>query len=211
MKTYVTIPQLVKSGIELTEHQKKQIFEAKEMAEKVSQFHPAIVLINLSNEDGKEYFERPHVFLDLPEENPYKIEVMQNWNGQYIFARHSSSLPYITMEDESRHDKTADLNKMKVLSAKKIAAQVQAIEESYIELCAISAGRQTIVHNFKRSLEGLDVHWWNDDTKGYVDRGGLRYEFSIEANGYISQRIKNVTYTETLETFLKMSDNKLLG
>lgn len=211
MKTYVTIPQLVKSGIELTEYQKKQIFEAKEMAEKVSQSHPATVLINLSNEDGKEYFERPQVFLELPEEKPYKIEVMLNWNGQYIFARRSSSLPYITMEDETRNDKTADLNKMKVLSAKKIAAQVEAIGATYIELCALSAQREKEVYDFKKSLEGLDVHWWNDDTKGYIKRGGLRYEFTIEPSGNIYQRIKITAYSETLETFLKMSDNKLLG
>lgn len=60
---------------------------------------------------------------------------------------------------------------------------------------------------FRKSLEGQNVHYWSDKNRGSIERNGLTYEFEISRNA-ISTRIKLTAYKSDLESFLQLSDNK---
>lgn len=53
------------------------------------------------------------------------------------------------------------------------------------------------------------ITWNKDRTKGFISKGGLRYSFSIESSGYISENWeREICLSSNLETFLAIADNK---
>ncbi|MBU1078331.1 MAG: hypothetical protein KKH98_13625, partial [Spirochaetes bacterium] len=110
---------------------------------------------------------------------------------------------------------TAHLNKMKVLSAKKVNEQLKAIDNYTLELERLEYEYSLNISNFIKSVQNeknLVWHYNYDKTKkisGKIERNGLVFSFSFGTNGYIKQNIKiHYAINENLDTFKKLSDNK---
>lgn len=209
MNIYYKLEDFKALNLDINEYQKGEIIKANKLAEEVSKFHPATMVIEVEKYGTGIYYEQPHVFLDQPNVD-YKVTIRYlDYNKHYSISEYNGfgRMDYITPHDKHKNDFTNNLNKIGKLSAKKIQDYLNAIEQTYKALTTLSNERIKKVEAFKKKLEGLPVNFWNEGRNGQFSRGGLNYYFSIEDNGYIKEEIRT-DFVSGLDSFLKMSDNK---
>lgn len=104
-------------------------------------------------------------------------------------------------------------NKVGKATRKSLQAWVDYLLEIEMKKQEIINEKTQEVDEFLVSLKPYEalIKWDKDKTTGNIVRGGLRYEFSIDNTGYISQKWeKHYMSGNTLEIFMKASENKLL-
>jgi len=147
-----------------------------------------------------------------------KYRVMKDYTGhinffKYPFKKYNNIDSY--KKNQIVEKFTANLNKMKVLSVKKVNERLRAIDGYILELEQLEHEYSLNIDNFIKSVQNeknLIWHYDYDKIKkigGKIERNGLTFSFSFDTNGYIKQNIEiHYSTDENLDTFKKLSDNK---
>jgi uncharacterized protein YfcZ (UPF0381/DUF406 family) len=206
----VSLQEFMSMHIENRDHKSSYLQTAKELAEQVSQFLPVEVTVQISEEDGKFYFEQANVSIIHPE-----LELIisySTYNKKYsIWCRSIDRLKNITHYTRSsmRKDLT-EPNNIGVLTLKKLQAWIQYYESYYALLKAADTDNGNKKDAFLRSLEGQPVEWFNKGTHGRIVKNGLEFSFTITET-YVSTKIEvHYSSNKDLSTFLALADNKLI-
>ncbi len=100
------------------------------------------------------------------------------------------------------------INKMCALTTKKIAQHIEVANKIYLEAKKVDETNGGEVQQFLKSIEGLPVKWWSNNTKGEIIKNGIVLKFEIN-DGFVSKKIE--TYYQvpsTVESFLALSNNQ---
>lgn len=189
------------------------VTDAMKLAEEVSTFYPAMVMVNYSkNKAGSPqyHFEHAYVFLIHPMLQ-IKIEFNQHKKKYSIFClscnevnEHLSGYDIQAIQEEQNEP-----NQIGILNDKKLKRWIEYWERVYDKMKEKNAANGDKIKAFIDSLAGLDVHWWDDNKRGSVTRNGIVFTFEI-VNNHVATEIKlEHRYNKDLSTFLKLSDNAL--
>ena len=155
---------------------------------------------------------------DLAESEDGFITVRRSTYGkvQYDFYLQYRNLPYVDYntykwltEAENAPKKPQNVG---VLNSSKIQAWIDYLMAIHAQLLAKSNERQQKVIEFKKKAEaaGMVLRVDTYETRGEINKNGLVYRVEIDhKSGYIVERIeKDYSTGNSLETFLKLADNK---
>jgi len=145
--------------------------------------------------------------------------IRRGYDGN-IYAHRKEYAHYPNVSSSTRGEVYAKYkgDNMKVLTAKKLQAKLDAENASESELEAKEKEAQDKINAFLKSIDGLGFKFSREDYKdekspiksGELVKNGVEFEFTISQDGYISKKIKiHYAVDNTLENFLKLSDNKL--
>jgi hypothetical protein len=182
--------------------------EAIDLANEVSQFFRAVPVFSVSEYEGKEYFE--HAAVRLVTGDALDIQVAKGWKGKYSF--HSQAIH--TLKNIKHNDKVREAKKLTepkqvgVLTRKKIEDWIRYETELYNLLKIENDKNRSEIETFLSSLEGLPVHWWNNNKSGEIIKNGIKLSFTI-GETYVSKKLE-IYYEvpDSLSSFLSLSDNK---
>jgi hypothetical protein len=194
--------------LDLSDYQSKGLTETIKLSEQVNQFYPCEVVLNFSEYDNKEHYEHAD------------IKMIYKDIAFYItYWKHKKK--YVIYEDTLRTFKNVDNYAIKrikegldepqnigVLSTKKLINwfeyHIAVIEEASKYNDKNGAEKEA----FLKSIEGLPVNWYNNNKQGEIVQNGIKFSFTI-GETYISKKIEVYHQaSNTLETFLKLSNNK---
>jgi hypothetical protein len=205
----VSIQEFMSMHIENRDHKSTYLQTAQELAQQVSQFIPAEVIVQVSDEDDKFYFEQAQTRIIHPQ-----LELLisySTYNKKYsIWCRSIDHLRNVTQYTRSQvKQQLTEPNRIGVLNLRKLQDWIQYYENFYRllqEHDTENAGKKIA---FLRSLDGLPVEWISEGSRGRVLRNGLVFSFTISET-YVDTRIE-VHYAcyRDLETFLALADNRL--
>ena len=208
MKTY-TLEQLKEKKVSLSEYNQKEIDTTIELAKKISEFSPAEPIFYLSEEDGKFFFE--HTAGAKLEHASLSIFVRHNQYSKkyHVICDSIDRLPNVDMHTKNDVLKsiTAPVT-IGVLSTKKINDWVRYYEQVYAKLTEKSAQHGSKIDEFLKSIEGMDVHWWDNKKQGEIIRNGIRFRFKIGTESVSKEIDIHYNVPATLDSFLHLSDNK---
>lgn len=205
----VSLQKFMSMHIENRDHKSSYLQTAQEIANQVSQFLPAEVTVQVSEENGKFYFEQANTRIIHPE-----LELIisySTYNKKYsIWCRSIDTLKNITHYTRSSVRKElTEPNNIGVLSLKKLQAWIHYYETYYALLKAADTDNGKKKDAFLRSLEGHPVEWFNKGTHGRIVKNGLEFSFTISET-YVSTKIEvHYSCNKDLSTFLALADNKL--
>ena len=206
----VSLQEFMSMHIENRDHKSSYLQTALEIAEQVSRFLPTEVTVQISEEDGKFYFEQANTRI-LQAELELIISY-STYNKKFsIWCRSIDTLKNITHFTRSsvRKDLT-EPNNIGVLSLKKLHAWIQYYESYYALLKAADTENANKKDAFLRSLEGQSVELFNKGTHGRIVKNGLEFSFTISET-YVSTKIEvHYSCNKDLSTFLALADNKLI-
>lgn len=187
----------------------REIDAAVALGEQVSKFYPTNVLVSMSevkDHPGTFVYEYTDVYIV----HPLKIRISKDWKGKYqIFAWAMHGLKHVSQNRKDQASRSiGEPQQIGVLTKNKISQWITHWEQVYAALKTENDAAASRIQAFRDSLKGLPVHWHGtEQTRGAIEMGGLQFDFHIE-DTMVSTWIK-VTAISSLETFLKMSDNKL--
>lgn len=205
MKTY-TIQQVNKNL--LSEYENKHLIETLKTSEQVNAFYPCEVILNFSEEDGKEYYKYS--------------EIKMIYKGYDFYIKYwEQKKKFIIYEDFTRTLKNIDrhiLGNIKanikepqqigVLSLKKLLSWFEYHLSVIEEAIKYNENKGNEKEAFLKSIEGLPVKWWNEGKSGEIVKNGIVFSFTI-GETYISKKIEiNYKVSNDLNEFLKLADNK---
>ena len=193
--------------IVLNDFEQKTVNQYKEEANEISKFFPASVYVEISEFEGRKYFDYCTINIDNT-----NINVLHS-----IYPKpHYHFYSVLTFQNLTKYDIDAirkqfeTPQKVGVLSLKKIQSWINYLN-SVDEVCKVENDKyKNEIDLFLKSIEGLPVKW-NGSKKGEIIKNGIVFEFEISET-YVSKKIK-VHYKpeNTLENFLKLSDNQYKG
>jgi hypothetical protein len=146
--------------------------------------------------------------------------VKRNYNGHvYIIRKDWPRYENVSSSTQSEVSKKIQTsNNVKVITQKKLQRLLDETKAYHMELERLEEEAQEKINVFLETLKGLDVKYSREDYNnpkskikgGEVIKNGLEFSFTIGQDGYISKKIeKHYSVDNTLENFLKLSDNKL--
>lgn len=192
------------------EYIKNQIQKAKDFSKEVSQHYGNETLIDLSEQDGKLYYERSECKL-----NHEYLELRINYRKKYYIS--CPSIPklknvshYTVTEQEKKLVKPNDIG---VLNTKKIQQWIKYYEALYYACEQIDTAnlmkKTTFLHELRDLTKDLEIKWFKDGTQGEIEKNGIIFKFEINEE-YISKKIELSYKVENdLQSFLNLADNKL--
>lgn len=188
---------------ELTKYQLEHKAKAEKLADEVAEFG---YKTEVNREDDCSYYQT----LFTADGNEYKIN--RDWHGYIDIHEH----PYPRYDEISTNNiyhvtaKITTSNKMKVLTAKKLAVRIAEQVEAKKQLDILVDEYKITQSDFIKSLKGQNVTWSKDKMSGYIRKNGLEYSFEILLDGYIKQDIRLVSYEHTIDNFLALAKNKYI-
>lgn len=208
MSKTISFEEFLTLKIDLSTYDVNRIEETKKLCLEVNKFYPAGIIIDVSEQEGNFCFEHCGVKLEHPFLN---MSVSFNTHKkQYNFT--CRSLYHLHTDNYRHHRATKHLippNNVGILSTAKINAWVAFYEQVLTLLEEVDEQNRKMKADFLESLKPYKVTWYEENSKGYITRGGLQFYFTIEKT-HIHTEIK-VAYRQKddLNIFIKMSDNKL--
>lgn len=205
------------SKIDLSIGAQNSIKDAQTLQAEITEFVPAEVFVRIEKDDeGGYFFDNAYVYITdtlIPSRPEFKVFVQKQWvsgtKTKYnFFSEAFRQLQYVSNQDIYEAGPTKNIFK---LSASKVASALEGIKNMYLKLEALGAERAAKVDAFKQGLRdsGLDIKYSpGQDNSGYTQRGGLEFRYFISQTGHISTNII-LSASSDLDTFLKISDNKL--
>lgn len=196
----------------VNDYQAARIADAEKRAEEISKIWPVELLIEvdefIDNGITKFYYEHCNMKLVTPKSN-YAFFISYDGKKYHIYERTTDRLEFMSYETmrwirEVKKDQLLpEPNQIGVLNVKKIQAWLD-YHSAFITVCLEEqANRADKVAKFKAAVLPLEHDYLaKDGSQGRILKGNLRFDWSIDRSGYISQK---VTYTgsNTLESFLK--------
>ncbi len=194
----LTLAQIKSQGIELNEYRAKQVGE--ELGQKIAQFVPVMVLHYFSDE----YYEYSQVSIKN-ESFPIRVSA---YKGKYNLHANFNHLKNVTRYDVIEVEKEFQApQQIGVLTQKKVNAWLTYWTEVYNVLKAKDNVNQGVKEAFLKSLEGLPVHWYTVNKKGYISQNGIEFEFTIHET-HVEKKLSISHKVPTgLDSFLKLSAN----
>lgn len=204
----VSLPEFMSMHIENRDHKSTYVQTAQELAEQVSQFLPAEVTVQVSEQDGKLYFEHAYTRIIHPE---LELNISYStYNKKYsIWCRSIDRLKNVTHYTRRKvTEKLPAPNNIGVLNLRKLQAWIQYYESYYKLLLDYDTENADKKAAFLCSLENLPVEWFNKDIEGRILRNGIEFSFTISET-YVDTRI-HIHYEcgRDLQTFLALADNR---
>ncbi len=192
----------------LGEYEQKQIREAMALAAEVSAYLRAECKLEIEMEDGKQVFRRAVVFLDLA----MRITVSYaHKSGYKIFCESLHDFKNVCYYQHARLvPGLVEPNKIGTLSVKKLEEWMQYYRKLYTSCFEEDRANQTIKDMFTRQVSGLNVEWDTDKEGGKIRRNGIEFKFKFQTT-YISTTIDLYASGSSLETFMKLSENRFVG
>ncbi|MES2006874.1 MAG: hypothetical protein V4436_02065 [Patescibacteria group bacterium] len=152
----------------------------------------------------------------------HDYNVKRDWHGNvYITRAEYQAYPNVShttrFEVVKKHINA--LGNMKVITAKKLQAKIDAENAYHAEMAGLNAEAGSKAFAFVEEVkaleaQGVPVHWQRERdtgkiTGGELERNGIEFIFEISQDGYISKNLE-VSYKpdNTLENFMLLSDNK---
>lgn len=185
----------------------EEITTVVSIAQQVNQYYPAEPVFDCSKTNERIYYNSCRVLLKHDEVQIFlKYE---SYRKKYdFFCRDRYKHISYSLRKEAQ-EKVSKPNEVGVLTEKKVKDWVNYYVELHSMLRAADARGIKMEQDFKRTLEGLPVEWWNKEKKkGEIEINGIVFAFEIQ-EGFIRQEIKmDRLKTDNVETFLQLSDNK---
>jgi hypothetical protein len=196
--------ELLNLNPEVNEYGKKEIENAIKLAEKVNDFYPAKAMFNVSEYEGKTYYEHPVVVLVHP---TLKLEVSMYKKKFSISCPSLNDFKNVSWHQrENVENQLNKPNQIGVLTDKKILAWVNYYEAFCYGMADVNNEGDKAHSEFLKSIEGLEVQ--RNGKSGTIVKNGIEFNFTLEA-GYVSTNIQlHYKASATIETFLKLSNNK---
>ena len=172
----------------------------------VSEFYPAYVTFEMSEEEGILYYERCTVRLI---HHTLSLTI-RNYNDKHftISCENFDKMKVTSYQVTAESEKIGKPQNIGVLKTKKIYAWITYYEKLYEVTSAMDANNRNALDEFLQSLFPLEVSWSNDKKTGTVKRNGIVFLFRIETS-YVSMNLSlDYGISANLDSFLKLSDNK---
>jgi len=171
-------------------------------------FYPCEVVVSVTEQDGKDYFERIEIMLMHPLEiNIHFDEYKKKW---HMYCRKLQELKNITHNIiDACKQKLVEPKNIGVLNKVKILNWINYYAALYELLKEKDAENTLKKSEFMRSIEGMDVVYSQDKTTGRIIKNGIIFDFHIHEayiGTYIKLELEHID--STIENFLKLSDNK---
>ena len=202
MKKITTLAEANELSTNLcNDYHKNRLMKAVELAKQVEVFYPCYVEADISGD----YLEWVYIYLH---HESLKItiqydEYRKKYNLCCFWTRLFPNLSGYQISDiESKF--TAP-NKIGVLNTKKITDWVNYYEAIYTKLKEKNGENESKIEAFRNKIADLPITFYNNN-RGYMEKNGIRYEFTIdEQGGYVNERM-SITAPTSLESFLKITN-----
>ena len=207
MRQRISKEQFLKENFELSDYNKKGIESDEKLAVEISKFYPAYILIDISEYDNKRHYESSGVYMDY---NGLKFSI-NRYSKQYrIYCIDLENLKNVNYHDKAsvKSSIASEPNNIGVLTTKKIMQWLEYYEKFHNTLKELNNKNSNKIASFYKSIEHLPFKYGNGKKTGYIVKNGIEYSFEVSEN-HISERIRlHYSAPNSIETFLKLSDNK---
>ena len=100
-------------------------------------------------------------------------------------------------------------NNMKVMSAKKIQREIDAVNAMEAEIAEADSAAKKKTNVFLETIKDMPVIMAMDGKSGYIKKNGMKFSFELGTDGYVSQKIDiHYTVDASIEAFKALADNK---
>ena len=184
----------------------EKIEEIKKQAEEVKLFYPCEVIVSITEQDEKDYFEKVEIMLIHP------LEINIHFDGYkkkwHMYCRKFNELKNITHNTiDACKQNLAEPKNIGVLNTIKIFNWINYYDSLYNLLKEKDAENASRKKAFMQSISGLDVVYSQDGKAGKIKTNGIIFSFHIHET-HIDKYIELEHINSTIENFLKLSDNK---
>ena len=187
------------------EYRAKDVENYKKFVSEVNKFYPCEIEYSVSLQDGTYYFE--HVYAKIKSNMELYIFPL-NYQKKIRIHGFNNYKDISHYDIEKVKEGFIEPKQIGVMTAKKIQDWVTYQEQVHAKILELSQEQSNHVAEFLKSIEGMDVYFWDNGNKGEIRKGGLMYKFEID-KGYISEKIvASFDENTSLDVFLRMSDNK---
>lgn len=199
----------------MNEYQKKDMENVEKLTKELAQF---------VEKAYTEYSENGECFYSVLVRNGKEYTARRDYNGYIlIYEKEYKRYKHVSMHTIGEITRKYSANKMKVPTAKKINARMDAIDAIISECDAlelahsekIAAFLATVApykpeydyhHEYRDTANGKTERVNTDIAGGEIVKNGLVFTFHIEQDGYISKKISvHYSVDNTLEQFEKMT------
>ena len=175
----------------------------------ISKFYTCYPLFKVYNENNSKdvIYYLNEIFLTHP---TLKISIRYSYKKYSFYCEDIRELKNITYYTEKEaKKKLTEPKQVGVLTTKKIQDWVDYYTNLYNALKVQNDGNTNVINDFLKSIEHLNVRWSQNKISGSIVTNGIEFTFKINET-HVSQSI-NIHYNmaNNLETFLKLSDNKI--
>lgn len=187
----------------------KQILMHEKEAEEVRAFHPCTIQHWFNDYECKIWYQHSTMVL---QSEPFEIGITydsyrKKWN---IFSHFTKMFKNVTngtvTYTQSKIEEPKNIGK---LSTKKINDWKAYLTEVYNALAITNESNSNEIDLFLKSIEGQDVQWYGESKKrGEILKNGIVFRFDIDATSVSTEIKLDFAIPRTLESFLKLSDNK---
>lgn len=202
MKKVTTLAEATELSTNLcNDYHKNRLMKAVELAKQIEVFYPCYVEADINGD----YLEWVYIYLH---HESLKItiqydEYRKKYNLCCFWTRLFPNLSGYQISDVEKQF-TAP-NKIGVLNTKKITDWVNYYEAIYTQLKEKNNENKSKIQEFRDKIADLPIHWY-DNNRGYMEKNGIRYEFTIDnQGGYVNERM-SITKSSNLENFLKITN-----
>lgn len=159
-------------------------------------------MVTISEYDGEKYAEHCEVW--VKHNGTWLKPIKQAWNKKTFFFT-LAEIPYNYVELYNNPNPRP--NYVGKPTDKKMNDWVDYLIQELDDKEKILDQHRQNRQNSLRKLEafGNEINWNHDKTGGYVERNGLEYQFEINKNGTLSEKILISSMEQTLEKFLEIS------
>ena len=206
MKTYA-INEIL-PVLNLNDYQNKGLTEIIKVSEQVNAFYPCQVFLNFSEYDNQEHYE--HADIKMIYKNV--VFYIKYWEYQKKYVIYEDTIK--TFENVDRYalkniyEKIKEPQKIGVLNLKKLVNWFEYYISIIEEAKKINEKNGNEKAKFLESIKGMPVKWSNNNKQGEIVQNGIKFSFTISET-YVSTKTE-IYYQvpNTLESFLKLADNK---
>jgi len=206
---YFKKSELKKSGIDLA---KIKTESEDKLVALIAPFYPAEIIYKYSVQDGKNYYKHCTVVIE------YEGLLMNvhgsNDNKYRLFCEDVHNLKNIDFGAKNRVQQGLNIpepNRIGVFTKNKLTQWLE-YNKAFYEACKkVNGNNAQSITDFYKSIEGLPVRYWNEKRQGEIVKNGIEFSFQVNEN-YVSTQIKlHYKAGSSIETFLKLSDNKFIA
>ena len=192
----------------LTDYQVRTLNEKIALAALVSPFYPCEVVGLFSEYDQADHFERAEVRLTHPD----LVLVVSETRGNKYTVLCSSLWDLKSVTPNTINGLKEGLNEpnsIGVFTSGKLRMWVDYYEELYRRSYAVNVENEDKKASFVNSLDGLQVRWWDNNTRGCIEKNGIEFTFHLHETGVYTSMALKYNVGSDLATFLKLANNGL--
>jgi hypothetical protein len=129
----------------------------------------------------------------------------KNWSLYCENMRELKNISYNTIKQIKNN--LIEPKKIGKLNKKKLQEHINYLSEVYKSCLIVNEINKDNINKFLSKMKkNNNVIWFTDNKSGYILKNGIEYTFKTEET-FISEKIELRIYSNTLETFLKLSNN----